>query len=94
MSRPAEGIQAMGEFAGEVFDLDGARLILLRTHVVDDRTSAEPGKVVDVTRDAIHVATGHGGVIGIDELQAEGKRPLRTRDFLAGRPLQPGGRFT
>jgi methionyl-tRNA formyltransferase len=74
--------------------LDGARLILLKTHVVDDRTSAEPGKVVDVTRDAIQVATGHGGVIGIDELQAEGKRPMRTRDFLAGRPLQPGGRLT
>ena len=74
--------------------LDGARIILLRTHVVDDSTSAEPGKIVDVTRDAIRVATGHGGVIAIDELQPEGKRPMRTRDFLAGRPLQPGGRFT
>jgi methionyl-tRNA formyltransferase len=74
--------------------LDGARIILLKTHVVDDSTSAQPGKVVDVTRDAIRVATGHGGVIAIDELQAEGKRPMRTRDFLAGRPLQPGGRFT
>ena len=74
--------------------LDGARIILLKTHVVDDSTSAEPGKVVDVTRDAIRVATGHGGVIAIDELQVEGKRPMRTRDFLAGRPLQRGGRFT
>lgn len=74
--------------------LDGARIILLKTHVVNDSTSAQPGKVVDVTRDAIRVATGHGGVIAIDELQAEGKRPMRTRDFLAGRPLQPGGRFT
>jgi len=74
--------------------LDGARIILLKTHVVNDSTSAQPGKVVDVTRDSIRVATGHGGVIAIDELQAEGKRPMRTRDFLAGRPLQPGGRFT
>ena len=74
--------------------LDGSRFILLRTHVVDDTSSAEPGKIVDVTRDAIRVATGHGGVVAIDELQAEGKRPMRTRDFLAGRPLQPGGRFT
>ena len=74
--------------------LDGARIILLKTHVVNDSTSAQPGKVVDVTRDAIRVATGLGGVIAIDELQPEGKRPMRTRDFLAGRPLQPGGRFT
>jgi methionyl-tRNA formyltransferase len=73
--------------------LDGARIILLKTHVVGDSTSAEPGKVIDVSRDAIRVATGHGGVIAIDELQPEGKRPMRTRDFLAGRPLQPGGRF-
>ena len=74
--------------------LDGSRIILLKTHVVDDTSSAEPGKIVDVTRDAIRVATGHGGVVAIDELQAEGKRPMRTRDFLAGHPLQPGGRFT
>jgi methionyl-tRNA formyltransferase len=74
--------------------LDGGRIILLKTHVVNDSTSAEPGKVVDVTRDAIRVATGHGGVIAIDELQVEGRRPMRTREFLAGRPLQPGGRFT
>src|SRR5688572_15723106 len=74
--------------------LDGGRIILLKTHVVNDTTSAEPGKIVDVTRDAIRVATGHGGVISIDELQAEGRKPMRTREFLAGRPLQPGGRFT
>ena len=73
--------------------LGGERIILLKTHVVNDSTSAEPGKVVDVTRDAIRVATGHGGVIAIDELQAEGRRPMRTREFLAGRPLQPGGQF-
>jgi methionyl-tRNA formyltransferase len=74
--------------------LEGARVILLKTRVVDGGASAEPGTVVDVRRDAIHVATGAGGAIAIDALQAEGKRPMRTRDFLAGRPLQPGGRFT
>jgi methionyl-tRNA formyltransferase len=73
--------------------LDGARIILLRTHVVEHGGHGEAGTIVDVTRDAIHVATGDG-VLAIDELQAEGKRPMRTRDFLAGRPLQPGGRFT
>jgi methionyl-tRNA formyltransferase len=73
--------------------LDGGRIILLKTHVAEGRTSATPGTVIDVSRDAIRVATGHGGVIAIDELQTEGKRPLRTREFLAGRPLQPGVRF-
>lgn len=74
--------------------LDGARVIVLRTHLEPETTSATPGTVVEVTRDSIHVATGHGGRLTIDELQPEGKRPMRVRDFLAGRPLSPGARFT
>lgn len=73
--------------------MNGARWILLKTRVLPTATTSEPGTVVDVTRDEIHVATGHGAVIAIDELQPEGKRPMRTREFLAGHPLQPGARF-
>jgi methionyl-tRNA formyltransferase len=53
-----------------------------------------PGTVVDVSRDAIQVATGHGGRLSIDDVQPEGKRPMRVRDYLAGRPLAAGARFT
>jgi methionyl-tRNA formyltransferase len=74
--------------------LDGSRMILLRTHVEPGTTSAGSGTVVEVTRDAIHVATGHGGRLAIDELQPEGKRPMRVRDYLAGRPLSAGARFS
>ena len=74
--------------------VEGTRLILLKTRIVDRPADAEPGTIVEVTRDAIHVATGHAGRLAIEELQPEGKRPMRTRDFLAGRPLQPGARFT
>jgi methionyl-tRNA formyltransferase len=73
--------------------LDGSRVIVLRTHLLDEATSAAPGTVVAVTRDAIHVATGHGGRIAIDELQPEGKRAMRARDYLAGRPIGVGARF-
>ncbi len=76
----------------------GARLILLRPHVVAARgeaaRDAAPGEVVEVTRDVIHVATGQDGVLAIDELQAEGRKPVKTRDFLAGRPVTPGARLT
>ena len=72
--------------------LDGSRLILLKTRVLDDRVHPRPGEVVAVTRDAIEVATGHG-TLAIEELQPEGRRPMRTRDFLAGRPIQPGAVF-
>jgi len=72
--------------------LDGARLIILRTHVGENRNTHAPGDVVDVTRDAIVVATGQG-TLAITELQSEGRRPMPARDFLAGHPLQPGARF-
>ena len=73
--------------------LDGSRVIVLRTHVEAGTTSADAGTVVDVTRDALHVATGHGGRIAIDELQPEGKRAMPVRDYLSGRPVAVGARF-
>ena len=73
--------------------LDGARVIILRTRVIPGAAGATPGVVVDLSRDAIEVATGDGRV-AIEELQPEGRRPMRTRDYLAGRPLAKGARFT
>ena len=70
--------------------LDGARLIVLKTRVEPLPTTAPPGEVVDVTRDAIHVATGQGGRIAIFQLQPEGRRPMPTRDFLAGHAVRTG----
>lgn len=74
--------------------LDGARLIVLRTQIDAEPADAPPGTVVAVTRDAIHVAAGHGSRIAILGLQPEGRRPMTTREFLAGRPVQAGARFT
>lgn len=73
--------------------LNGTRLLVLRTHVESAPADAPPGTIVEVSRNAIHVATGHGGRLAIDELQPEGRRPMRVRDFLAGRPVAPGARF-
>ena len=78
--------------------LDGARLIVWKTdatpevHLKVDTTSAPPGAIVDVTRDTIEVATGDGR-IALTEIQAEGRRPMNTRDFLAGRTVRPGTKF-
>ena len=71
--------------------LDGARVIVLKTEVRPGTLDA-PGTIVDVTRDAIEVATGDGRIAST-ELQAEGRRPMTTREFLAGRPLRPGMKF-
>jgi methionyl-tRNA formyltransferase len=67
---------------------DGARIILLASRVVEG-SGAAPGTVLDAQGDRLRVATG-AGHIDILELQAEGRRPMRPREFLAGRPLGAG----
>ena len=54
---------------------------------------AEPGTVIDATGLAIRVATGDG-VLRILALQPEGKRAMTAREFLAGRPIPAGARFS
>jgi methionyl-tRNA formyltransferase len=49
--------------------------------------------VIAADGDDLIVATGHG-VLRVREIQAEGKRPMTARDFLAGHRLTRGDRFT
>ena len=74
--------------------LGRARLILLKTRVESDASDALPGTIVEVSRDALHVATGHQERIAIEEIQLEGGRPMQTREFLAGHRVVPGMRLT
>jgi methionyl-tRNA formyltransferase len=74
--------------------LDGRRLIVLKTRVEDGTSDAEPGTVIDASPEGIHVAAGHGSRLAIEELQPEGRRPMKVRDFLAGHPIRPGARLT
>ena len=55
--------------------------------------AVKPGTVIDATGEAIRVATG-GGVLRILALQPEGKRAMTAREFLAGRPIPAGARFS
>lgn len=49
----------------------------------------EPGEVVSVTKDSIHVQTGKGRLV-LEEVQLEGKKRMPVRDFLLGYPIRPG----
>jgi len=74
--------------------LAGSRLIVLRTRVeAEAGGGAEPGTVVAVSRDALHVATGHGGQVAIEAVRPEGRRAMSVRDYLAGHPVEPGARL-
>jgi methionyl-tRNA formyltransferase len=82
--------------------IEGRRVIIWRSSVLDDAASVQavagpasdeaPGTIVRAGSDGIDVATGHG-TLRLTELQAEGKRVLKVRDYLAGHRLTPGSRF-
>jgi methionyl-tRNA formyltransferase len=75
--------------------LEGKRLIVRRSTLSDspDLRDADAGVVVDAHGDRLVVATGDG-LLRLTEVQAEGKRPMTARDFLAGHHVTPGHRFT
>lgn len=51
--------------------------------------SSNVGEVVDISKEAITVATGKDSLI-IEELQIEGKRKMRVGEFVAGHKILPG----
>jgi methionyl-tRNA formyltransferase len=73
--------------------LKGRRVIVLRSAVTDAAADGQPGTVLLAHGDDLIVSTG-SGTVKLLELQLEGRRPMRTREFLAGHPILPGERFT
>ncbi|OFW12360.1 MAG: methionyl-tRNA formyltransferase [Acidobacteria bacterium RIFCSPLOWO2_02_FULL_67_21] len=73
--------------------LNGARIIVLTTHVETAPASAPPGTIVHVSRQSLQVATGHEGRLAIERLQLEGRRPMTVQEFLAGHTVKAGERF-
>jgi len=72
--------------------LNQRRIILRRSTVAAAAKAADPGAVVEAAGDRLLVATGTGA-LAIRELQLEGRRPMTSREFLAGHPVAEGDRF-
>ncbi|MGE3176430.1 MAG: methionyl-tRNA formyltransferase [Vicinamibacterales bacterium] len=104
-SRPAreihDRVRGLSPWPHAYSYLAGRRLILLRSAVLDDVDAeagagsppAPPGAIVSARGDELRVATGRGH-LALREVQAEGKRPMPVREFLAGHPVPPGSRFS
>jgi len=82
--------------------LDGVRLVIRRTVPRTApgpgdgaaQTAPAPGTVVRGAGSEIVVACGNGTYLEVLELQPEGKRTMTAREFLAGRGVAEGARFT
>jgi methionyl-tRNA formyltransferase len=73
-------------FAGE------DRWTIWRTVAATGQAKASPGTVTQVTKDAIHVATGNG-VLMLMELQPANSRRMTVAQYLAGNPVGVGYRL-
>ena len=69
----------------------GSRLILHRSRPSGGTSAQAPGTILEAAGDRLSIATADGA-LDLLEIQAEGKRPMRVREFLAGHPLTPGSR--
>ena len=74
--------------------LADTRVLLHRTILTDDREDRPPGSVVRAEGDDLIVAAGDGRNLRILELQPEGRRVMRAREFLAGRRVDAGTSIT
>ena len=70
--------------------LGDSRVLIHRTALTGTVTTATPGTVVRAGGDDLEIAAGDGGIVRILELQPEGRRVMRARDFLASRRIAPG----
>jgi len=87
-------VRALQPWPGTFTFRDGERLALWRVRPVDDAAQGvAPGTVVAVGEDGIRVACGDGAV-DILELQRSGGRRQSAAEFLRGRPVTVGERFS
>ncbi len=71
--------------------IGGNRCLIHRT-AVDDSADGAPGTVLRAEGDDLLVAAG-AGALRLLTIQAEGRRPVTAREFLAGHRLVPGTRL-
>ena len=72
--------------------LNSRRFILHRSTPSTDAAGVAPGTIVEAAGDCLRVAAGAGSVL-VREIQAEGKRIMPVREFLAGHRLAAGEQF-
>ncbi|MBQ8108180.1 MAG: methionyl-tRNA formyltransferase [Ruminococcus sp.] len=80
-------ICGLSDYPCAVTALNGKRLKIYHSEIVEGHSSAKPGTVVD-TKD-LTVACG-SGLIRFTEIQAEGSKRMKTADYLRGKPVTEG----
>jgi methionyl-tRNA formyltransferase len=73
--------------------LQGKRVLVHRTAVSAEPTSAPAGVVARAEGDRLEIAGGDGRLLRILAIQPEGRRVMTAREFLSGHPVEAGTRI-
>ncbi len=82
-------IRALNPWPGTFTEWEGRLLKIFSGEVRQGKTEGEAGRVVWVGSDFIEVETGSGSFL-IKEVQLEGKRRMKVKEFLSGHPVKVG----
>jgi methionyl-tRNA formyltransferase len=74
--------------------LADTRVLIHRTALAGEASDSRGGAILRAEGDDLSIVAGDGGVVRILELQPEGRRVMRVREFLAGRRVHPGASIT
>lgn len=84
-------IRAMADVPCAYTFLDGKRLKLYRSALVDKTSELEAGTIAD--EKGFAVICGDGRCIELREIQLEGSKRMKTEDFLRGKKISRGARL-
>jgi len=82
-------VRALSPLPGAFTMINGSKIKIFKTRVVDTDERCEIGRVCSVGNEGFTVQTGNG-ILEILEIQKEGKKRMLCRDFLRGFKLNSG----
>lgn len=87
-------IRAFNPWPMSWLEIDGQPVKIWQASVIDAPVSAEPGTIIDISRQGIQVATSEG-ILNLESLQPAGKKAMSTQDLLNSRRewFVPGNRL-
>ncbi len=85
-------VRGMNPWPSAFSMLSGKNIRIWKSKTAPSAAKADPGTVLEADGDGIVVQTGSGALC-IQELQMEGRKRMKTEDFLRGHKIAPGDRF-
>jgi methionyl-tRNA formyltransferase len=85
----ANRVRGLTPWPGAYTFLGQDRWMLHRAVALGEPTEEPPGRIIAVTKEAIHVATGQG-VLAVRELQPANSRRMTVAQYLAGHSIEAG----